>query len=107
METWQIIILLVLGGTPVLKWFVKSLIEKMLAKDLERFRASLNSEANSTIERLKHELQLVSLEHQVRFSKLHEKRAEVIAELYGLLVEQIGAPLVSYLPLKSRENRLS
>ena len=38
-------------------------------------------------EQRKQALQMVALEHQVRFSKLHEKRAEVIAELYKQLVE--------------------
>ena len=31
-------------------------------------------------------MQVAAVEHQVRFSKLHEKRAEVLAELYKLLV---------------------
>jgi hypothetical protein len=39
------------------------------------------------IERLKNSLQLITVEHQVRFSKLHEKRAEVIATLYTRLVD--------------------
>jgi hypothetical protein len=39
------------------------------------------------IERLKTSLQMVAIEHQIRFSKLHEKRAEVIAELYKRLVD--------------------
>ena len=30
---------------------------------------------------------MVAREHEVRFSKLHEKRAEIISELYGLLRE--------------------
>src|SRR5262249_13757806 len=32
-------------------------------------------------------LQMTTLEHQVRFSNLHEKRAEVIADLYKRFVE--------------------
>jgi len=59
----------------------------LLAKDLEKFKASLAAASTEASERLKHELQMASLEHQVRFSKLHERRAEVIASLYGLLVE--------------------
>jgi hypothetical protein len=37
---------------------------------------------DAEIERLKTSLQMTALEHQVRFSKLHEKRAKVIADLY-------------------------
>ena len=90
MNTWQTIILAVTGNTlvlGVLGWLFKSLIGKLLAQDLERFKASLASETATAVECLKHELQIVAVEHQIRFSKLHEKRAEVIAELYGLLVK--------------------
>jgi hypothetical protein len=38
---------------------------------------------------LKNDLQIKAIEHQVRFSRLHEKRAAVIAELYGHLVEAL------------------
>ena len=47
----------------------------------------MKSSADVEIERLKTALQAAALEHQVRFSKLHEKRAEVLADLYKLLVE--------------------
>lgn len=94
MEIWQTI-LLALGGNAaliaVLGWLAKSLVERHLAKDTEKFKSQLAAETNSTIERLKHELQLVTVEHQIRFSKLHEKRAEVIAELYSRLVEAYWA----------------
>ena len=36
---------------------------------------------------MKSSLQMVTVEHDVRFSKLHAKRAEVIADLYSLLWE--------------------
>src|ERR1035437_8597129 len=71
----------------VLAWLARSFGSQLLAKDLEKFKADLSAASSSASERLKHELQLTALEHQVTFSKLHERRAEVIAELYGLLVE--------------------
>jgi hypothetical protein len=71
----------------VLAWLARSFGSQLLAKDLEKFKADLSATSSSASERLKHELQLTALEHQVTFSKLHERRAEVIAELYGLLVE--------------------
>lgn len=90
MNPWQSI-LLALGGNAallvVLAWLARSFGSQLLAKDLERFKASLAATSSETAERLKHDLQLASLEHSVRFSKLHEKRAEVIATLYKLLVE--------------------
>ena len=90
MQTWQII-LVAFGGNAglllVLGWLARSLGSQLLAKDLEKFKADLAAASSSTSERLKHDLQVTALEHQVRFSRLHERRAEVIAELYSLLVE--------------------
>ena len=90
MNPWQSI-LLAFGGNAallvVLAWLARSFGSQLLAKDLEKFKASLASASSEASERLKHELQIASLEHQVRFSKLHERRAEVITALYGLLVE--------------------
>lgn len=74
MELWQSL-LVAFGGNAtvllVLGFLGRSLMSGILAKDVERFKA---------------ELQVAAIEHQVRFSKLHEKRAEVLAELYTLLV---------------------
>jgi len=90
MTAWQSV-LIAFGGSSallaVLGWLAKSLVEKLLAKDVEQFKASLASESAAAVEKLRHELQVAAVEHQVRFSKLHEKRASVIAELYGLLVQ--------------------
>lgn len=90
MDAWQSI-LIAFGGNAVLLlvlgWLARSLGSQVLAKDLEKFKAELAAASSATMEHLKHELQRAALEHQVRFAKLHERRAEVIAELYGLLVE--------------------
>src|SRR5690606_27647479 len=90
MAAWQTIVL-ALGGNlalvAVLGWLSKSLISQLLAKDIESFKIALKSESESASEKLRHELEKAMIEHQVRFSKLHEKRAEVIAELYSLLVQ--------------------
>src|SRR6266853_1698197 len=48
---------------------------------IEAFKAKLQAEANIEIERLKSSLQIAVLEHQVRFSKLHEQRATLISQL--------------------------
>jgi len=45
------------------------------------------SEITSKIESVKSEIRATAFEHEVRFSKLHERRAEVIAEIYKLLVK--------------------
>jgi len=94
METWQTILLAIGGNTAliaVLAFLGKSFVEKILARDSKRFELDLKSKADAAIEQLKSQLQLQTIEHQVRFSRLHEKRATVIAELYGRLAETLWA----------------
>lgn len=92
MEAWQTV-LLAFGGNAALLAVLgvvgKSLLEKMIARDTMRFETDLRSKADSAIEQLRGDLQLRSIEHQVRFSRLHEKRATVIADVYGHLVETL------------------
>jgi hypothetical protein len=68
-------------------WIARSIAGQFLARDIERFKSELAAASNLAAERTKHELQLAAQERGVLFAKLNDKRAEVIAELYGLLVE--------------------
>ncbi len=92
MEAWQTI-LLAFGGNAallaVLGFAGKSLLEKLITRDTIRFEADLQAKAEAAIERLKSDLQIQTIDHQERFSRLHEKRATVVAELYGHLVEAL------------------
>jgi hypothetical protein len=56
-------------------------------QEYAQLNLQLTSQLGLVTEERKHLLQLRQLEHQVRFSKLHEKRAEVIAQIYRQLVE--------------------
>ena len=84
-------VLLAFGGNVALlaavAWLARSLLQNWLTKDVERFKATLLNESGAATEKLRHGLSLVAVEHQVSFSKLHDRRAEVIAEAYGKLVE--------------------
>lgn len=90
MDAWQTI-LLAFGGNAallaVLAFAGKSLLEKLIARDTKRFESDLQSKSAAAIEQLKNDLQLKTIEHQVRFSRLHEKRASVIADINGHLAE--------------------
>jgi len=92
MDAWQTI-LLAFGGNAallaVLGLLGKSMLEKLITRDTKRFEADLKAKSDAAIEQLRSDLQIRSIEHQVRFSRLHEKRATVIAELYGYLVETL------------------
>ncbi|MFK5895260.1 MAG: hypothetical protein QM504_18760 [Pseudomonadota bacterium] len=90
MEAWQTILLTLGANTVVLAvlgWLAKSLVSQQLTKDVEMFKSTLKAESEAASQTLRHQLEKASIEHQVRFSKLHEKRAEVIAEIYSLLVQ--------------------
>ena len=80
-----------IGGSAILfaamAWFTRSVINHLLSKDLEIFKLKLQEESQQELIRLQSSVQLVQLEHQVRFTKLHERRAEIIAELYSKVVE--------------------
>ncbi len=94
MAVWQTILLAITGNAlalTVLGWLAKSVVAGWLSKDLETHKAKLQSEGSVALERLKHNLELVGVEHQVRFSKLHDKQAEVIGQLYALLVDGFWA----------------
>jgi len=84
-------IVIALGGQAAflgaVAWLAKSLVSQRLAREAEEFKIKLKADADIEIERLKSSLQIVAAEHQVRFAKLHEKRAEVIAQLYAMLVD--------------------
>ena len=91
---WQSVIstlLVTVGGGGVAlaaaAWLTKAVVTNRLTRDVERFTTEVRAKADAEIERLKSTLQMAALEHQVRFSKLHETRAEIIAKLYALLVE--------------------
>jgi len=83
----------VLSGALV--WLTKSWISERLKNSikneydqkLETHKAQLKAQSEVEIERLRSQLSISAMEHEVRFSRLHEKRAEVIAETYSLLKE--------------------
>ena len=79
MELWQSL-LVVFGGNAVLlvmlAFFSRSLMDTLLAKNVEQFKNDLASASQIAIERLRADLRLTAIEHEVRFSRLHEKRAE-------------------------------
>jgi hypothetical protein len=89
---WQTIITVVLinslGTTiavGVVGFVARSLFGHILSRDIAKFEAHLQIET----ERHRAELEKAAFEHQTRFSNLHVKRAEVIAEMYSLLTQAV------------------
>jgi hypothetical protein len=99
--TWPQVVA-ALGGQAIFLvaagWLIRRLVSHGMDRDLAKFRAELKAEADRDIERLRNELRfdiekhkntlrMAEVEHRVKFSRLHEKRAEVIAKIYDLMVE--------------------
>lgn len=63
----------------------KAQLHAQSSVELEKLRAALKAEADVQTEKLLSELNSASHEHNVKFSRLHEMRAETLTETYALL----------------------
>lgn len=66
-------------------WITKQLDYAYAAK-LEIHKAKMKSVSDTALEKLKSSLMVESNKHSVVFSNLHERRAEILAKTYQLLV---------------------
>ncbi|MEJ5209763.1 hypothetical protein [Denitratimonas sp. CY0512] len=66
---------------------LKNAIKHEYDEKLESHKAQLQAQTAVETERLRSQLSMQATEHAVRFQRLHEKRAEVIGQLYSLLTE--------------------
>ena len=89
----------------VIGFVAKSIFERMLSRDMDKFKAELQARYEKELERFRVDLKLTAFEHETRFAKLHERRAEVIAALHKMLVQvQRTFPMTMPTSL-SREDR--
>ena len=74
-----------IGGQVVLLgavgYLIKTLVSSRLERETEAYKAELKRNSDIEIERLKSSLQMASVEHQIRFTKLHEQRVEILTRL--------------------------
>ena len=79
----------------LLLWLMKSWISERLKnaikneydQKLETHKSQLKAQSDIEIEKLRSNLSIAATEQNVKFSKLHNDRAEVIANTYSLLKE--------------------
>ncbi len=89
---------------------LKNAIKSEYDQRLETHKAQLKSQMDVEVEKLKSSLSIAAAERHVKFSKLHEERASVIAETYSLL-KDVYITLQDYVKIfepagdKSREER--
>ena len=84
-------------GVVVVGFLAKILLSQFLSKDMERFKTRLSTEHAVEIERFRSDVRLAAFQRETRFASLHQKRAEVVAYLYKLLVgtERSAQSLIS------------
>lgn len=70
---------------------MKNAIKNEYDQKLETHKAELKAKSDIEIERLRSQLNVTAAERQIKFSRLHEKRAEIIAEAYSKLRELLFA----------------
>jgi hypothetical protein len=84
-----------IGGSALLfavfGFLSRSIINHFLSKDVEKYKIDLRAENERSLEELKTSLKIIAFEHEIRFSRLHDKRAKIIAELYTRLVGLVHA----------------
>ena len=95
------LLLSVLGNSAVtgtIAYLAKKYVDRLIAHETKRMEAELKIKTDTAIAFNAAELQRRNVEHQVRFTKLHERRLEVIANLYRQMAHALRASndLVSF-----------
>jgi hypothetical protein len=85
---WQGVLATVVASATIvaaLTWAAKALLSQWLARDIERFKATLVTENTRSLDELRTRLQMEAQRQHVVFGALHARRAEVIADPYAKL----------------------
>lgn len=100
-----------LGGSAILlgavAWLMKTLTSQFLAKDLENYKSQIQFQNQRELTKFKSEIEKTAFEHQIIFSRLHDRRAEILAELYGSIVKlyDLASLFVRYAIFEEKDNR--
>jgi hypothetical protein len=86
-------------------FMLRKFFEQALSRDIEQFKAKLQSELEQSKLRLENELQTKYFEFQTKFSSYHQKQAEVIGELFGMLNETEWVVTKLVHPMRSGDQR--
>jgi hypothetical protein len=80
-------LLFTLGGSAIaiaaLAWLARSIITQWLSKDVESYKNQLQAQSNMALERLRSDLQILADRRNIEYSRIHEKRLEIISDLAG------------------------
>ncbi|HKQ49694.1 MAG TPA: hypothetical protein VJZ71_16595 [Phycisphaerae bacterium] len=82
-------------GVAAIGWLTRTIVVHFLNKDVAKYRVELGHAHDIEMERLRNDLQLVAIEHEVRFRSVYERQAMVIARTYQKLSE-LHAAVANY-----------
>ncbi|MCW0236034.1 MAG: hypothetical protein OJJ21_20725 [Ferrovibrio sp.] len=66
---------------------IKAKIQAQYSERLESMKISLKAEADKELERIRSDIRIAAAEREFRFQRLHEKRANILADIYATLRE--------------------
>ena len=66
-------------GVAALGWLARAIIVHWLGKDVEQYRSKLQSAHDVEMEKLRNDLRLRSIEHEIRFRSIHARQADALA----------------------------
>lgn len=105
MASWLLPLLRDLGffavAVAAIGWIARTGVQALIARDIEKFKSSLQDET----EKLRHTLSLQALEHQVRFSDLHMRRAKLICKFHLTLQDALGKSRAFVSPAQESKDR--
>lgn len=82
---WDIIantLAILVAASSLIVYLAKKIFAHLLTRDVERFRADLKISHDTALEHLRADLRIQAFERETTFSRLHDKRVQVIEELY-------------------------
>lgn len=83
--SWELVastLTILAAGSGLLVYLAKLLSSHLLARDIEQFKSDLKTNHDRALERLRADLRIQAFERETTFSRLHDKRVQVIEELY-------------------------
>jgi|GEM_PF-4650461 len=108
MNTLETVIALIFIPTSIVGgiiFILRKFFEQALSRDIKKYEANLKAEFELSKMRFDNELQTKLFEFQTKFSLYHQRRAEVIGELYGMLQEAVESVSALMSPSQSNDGR--
>lgn len=95
------------GGVAVMAYLAKRLLDQVFSRELEQFKHELRAQHELELERTRADLRVEAHRQETRFSGFHERRVDVLTELYRRLVKAQTAHLILFHRGRPTEEELS